>query len=152
MRKETQTMKVKDAMTSKVTLVSPAQTIREAAKLMIECDAGALPVAENDRLVGMLTDRDIVIRAVANNRSPDTPVREVMSEEVLYCFDDEDVEDVAENMGDQQVRRLLVLSREKQLVGIVSVGDLARRADPEAAGEAVAEIARPGGMHDQVKH
>jgi predicted transcriptional regulator len=79
-------------------------------------------------------------------------VRDVMSKEVLYCFDDEDVADVAENMGDQQVRRLLVLSREKQLVGIVSIGDLARRADPESAGEAVAEIARPGGMHDQVKH
>jgi CBS domain-containing protein len=145
-------MKVSEAMTRDVTVTSPSQSIAEAAKLMAECDAGALPVGENDRLVGVITDRDIAIRAVARHLSPDTPVREVMSKEVLYCFDDENLEDVAENMGEQQIRRLPVLNRDKRLVGIVSLGDLALKSKPKTAGEAVAAISRPGGAHDQTTH
>ena len=145
-------MKVSEAMTRDVTVASPSQSICEAARLMAECDAGALPVGEKDRLVGIITDRDIAIRAVARHLSPDTPVREVMSKEVLYCFEDENIEDVAANMGEQQIRRLPVLNRDKRLVGIVSLGDLALKSKPKTAGEAVAAISRPGGAHDQTTH
>ena len=145
-------MKIREAMTPNPTVVSPRQPISEAAKLMSECDAGALPVGENDRLVGMITDRDIAIRAVAEGRGPETPVRDVMSNEVLYCYEDEDIAQVAENMGEQQVRRLPVLDRDKRLVGIVSIGDLSRVAKPATAGKAVAEISQPGGSHSQSVH
>lgn len=145
-------MKVSEVMTRDVKLVSPEQSICDAAKMMAECDAGALPVGENDRLVGVITDRDIAIRAVGEHMSPDTPVREVMTPQVLYCFEDETVEHVAENMGEQQVRRLPVLTREKRLVGIVSIGDVSRKAKPNTAGKAVAAISQPGGEHSQSLH
>ena len=145
-------MKVKDVMTTNVRLASPRQSIAEAARLMAECDAGVLPVGEDDRLVGMITDRDIAIRAVAKDLPPDTAVREVMSKEVLYCFEDEALEHVADNMGEQQVRRLPVLNREKRLVGILSLGDLATVAKPKTSGQAIAAISRPGGPHDQTLH
>jgi CBS domain-containing protein len=111
-----------------------------------------LPVGEDDRLVGMITDRDIAIRAVAKDLPPDTAVREVMTKEVLYCFEDEALEHVADNMGEQQVRRLPVLNREKRLVGILSLGDLANVAKPRTSGQAIAAISRPGGAHDQTLH
>jgi CBS domain-containing protein len=136
-------------MTRDVRLLNPDQTIREAARLMIEIDAGALPVSKNDRLVGMITDRDIVIRAVAQGRSPDTKVGDVMSKEMLYCFDIDELEDVARNMGNAQIRRLPVVNRAKRLVGIVSLGDLARTDDPMTIGQAVSRVSTPGGKHDQ---
>ena len=145
-------MRVKDVMTTNVRLASPAQTIAEAARMMAECDAGVLPVGEDDRLVGMITDRDIAIRAVAQDLPPDTLVREVMSKEVLYCFEDEALEHVADNMGEQRVRRLPVLNREKRLVGILSFGDLATVTKPKTSGQAIAAISRPGGPHDQTLH
>ena len=117
-------MKVSDCMTSDVRIAAPDQTLREAAQAMARLDAGALPVGENDRLVGMITDRDIAIRGVAMGKGPEASIREVMSTDVKYCFDDEDVEDVLHNMGDLQVRRLPVLNRDKRLIGIVSLGDL----------------------------
>jgi len=142
-------MKVSEAMTRDVMMVSPTQSIAEAARMMAECDAGILPVSENDRLIGMITDRDIAIRAVAERRSPDTSVRDVMSKEVLYCFDDEDIEHVAKNMGDNQVRRLPVVNRDKRLVGIISLGDIARHTKGRTTGEAMAQIAEPSGKHSQ---
>ena|SRR5689334_5936735 len=145
-------MKVKDAMTTNVVLARPDHTICDAARLMAQCDTGVLPVGENDKLVGMITDRDIAVRAVAENKPPDTPVRDVMSKEVLYCFEDEAVEHVAQNMGDQQIRRLPVLNREKRLVGIISLGDLATITGKKTSGEAIAAISRPGGAHDQTLH
>jgi CBS domain-containing protein len=145
-------MKVSEVMTRDVVVATPKQSICDAAKLMAECDTGALPVGEDDRLVGVITDRDIAVRAVAKSLSPDTPVRDVMSKEVLYCFEDEEVEHVARNMADQQIRRLPVLNREKRLIGIVSIGDLALHAKPKTAGEAIAGISRPGGLHDQAIH
>ena len=145
-------MKVKDVMTPNVRLASPRQSIADAARMMAECDAGVLPVGEDDRLVGMITDRDIAIRAVAKDLPPDTAVREVMSKEVLYCFEDEALEHVADNMGEQQVRRLPVLNREKRLVGILSLGDLATVTKPKTSGQAIAAISRPGGAHDQTLH
>ena len=145
-------MKVRECMTHDVVVANPSQTIAEAARMMSECDAGILPVGENDRLVGIITDRDIAIRAVAKNKGPDTPIRDAMSkEQVLYCFEDDDVSDAAKNMGDQQVRRLPVLNRDKRLVGIVSLGDISKDA-ARKAGQAESEITRPGGKHDQAKH
>ena len=145
-------MKVKHVMTREVVVASPDDPICEAALRMGECDAGALPVGENDRLVGVITDRDIAVRAVARRMPPDTPVREVMSQEVLYCFDEEDVEDVARNMADQQIRRLPVVNRDKRLVGIVSLGDMSPHWRAKDAGETLAAISKPGGRHDQVLH
>ena len=138
-------MKVADAMTRDVRVANPAQSIREAAEMMAELDAGALPVGEQDRLVGMITDRDIAIRGVAKGKAPDTPIRDVMTDDVKYCFDDEEVDDVARNMADIQVRRLPVVNREKRLVGIIAIADLAANEDPEVVGEAVSGISEPAG-------
>ena len=145
-------MKVKQAMTSEVRVASPDQTIREAAQLMAELDAGALPVAENDRLVGMITDRDIAVRAVAEGLPADTPISEIMSHEVLYCYEDQALDDVARNMGQVQVRRLPVVNRDKRLVGIVSFADLARSEQPTTVGRAVSHVSEPGGKHSQTAH
>ena len=145
-------MRVSDCMTRGVETTSPQETIRDAAKMMAECDAGALPVGENDRLVGVITDRDIAIRAVAEGKGPDAKVRDVMSAEVRYCFEDDDVDEVLRNMGELQVRRLPVLSRDKRLVGIVSLSDLAMNGASATAGEALSDIARPGGEHSQTRH
>jgi CBS domain-containing protein len=145
-------MKVSEAMSRNVKMANPTQSIREAACLMAEIDAGSLPVGENDRLVGMITDRDIAVRAVAEGKSPDTKIGDIMSREVLYCFEDEDVEDVSRNMGDEKVRRLPVLNRDKRLVGIVSFGDIARSEEPDTAGRTISEISKPGGEHSQTAH
>jgi len=136
-------------MTREVRVANPTQTIRDVAKIMAEIDAGAVPVGENDRLVGMITDRDIAIRAVAEGKGPDTPVRDIMSKDIKYCYDDEDLEHVAENMGDLQVRRLPVVNRDKRLVGIVALGDVARHEDHDTTGETTAEVSKPGGKHRQ---
>ncbi len=142
-------MQVFEVMAPDVQVVSPEQTIREAARLMAERDIGALPVGENDRLVGMVTDRDIAVRAVAAGYGPDTKIEEVMSREVMYCFEDEELNHVASNMGRIKVRRLPVLNRSKRLVGIVSIGDIAAREDASHAGRAIAGISTPGGLHSQ---
>ena len=141
-------MRVSEAMTRDVRLAQPGQTIRDAARIMADIDAGAVPVSENDRLVGMITDRDIAVRAIAQGKGPDTPVREVMSQEVKYCFDDEELDHVAKNMGDIRVRRLPVVNREQRLVGIVSLGDVALKGE-RAGGKAVKGVSKPGGPHSQ---
>ena len=145
-------MKVSEAMTRDVCMADPEDSICDAAQLMADHDIGVLPVGESDRIVGMITDRDIAVRAVAQGCGPDTKVRETMSKDVMYCFEDEDLEDVARNMGDIRVRRLPVLSRDKRLVGIVSIGDLAQRQAPEETGSAMACISKPGGAHSQGVH
>jgi CBS domain-containing protein len=142
-------MRVSECMTRDVRTATPGQSIRDVAKIMAEIDAGAMPVAENDRMIGMITDRDIAIRAVAQGKGPDTPVRDVMSrEQVLYCYEDEDLDHVAKNMGEEQVRRLPVVNRDKRLVGIVSLGDLAQK-ERKAASKAVSGVSQPGGQHSQ---
>jgi CBS domain-containing protein len=147
-------MKVSEAMTREVRLARPEQTIREVARLMGELDIGAIPVEENDRLVGMITDRDIAVRAVAEGRGADTPVRDVMSREIKYCFDDQSIDEVTQNMGDLRIRRLPVVNRDKRLVGILSLGDLAvENRWQDEAGEALSQISQPGGEHSQAsKH
>ena len=138
-------MKVSEAMTREVRVAGPDQTIREAAQMMAELDAGALPVGEEDRLIGMITDRDIAVRAVAHGKSPDTRIRDVMTDDVKYCFDDEEVAEVARNMADIQVRRLPVVNRAKRLVGIVAIADIAASEAPEVVGDAVSGISEPAG-------
>jgi CBS domain-containing protein len=143
-------MKVREAMTQDVRLVRPDQPISEAARLMADLDIGALPVEEEDRLVGMITDRDIAVRAVAVGRGPDTPVRDVMSREIKYCYEDQSIDEVTQNMGELRIRRLPVLTRDKRLIGILSLGDLAiDEGARDEAGEALGGISRPGGQHSQ---
>lgn len=144
-------MKVSDAMTHQVEIANPDDPISDAARTMARIDAGALPVGENERLIGMITDRDIAIRGVAQGKSPDTPVREVMTADVRFCFEDDDLEQIADDMAELQVRRLPVVNRERRLVGIISLGDIARHHLPEATGEALQGVSRPGGQHDQVR-
>jgi CBS domain-containing protein len=141
-------MRVSDAMTRNVRVCHPEQSISDAARLMAELDCGVLPVGEHDRLVGMITDRDIAVRAVAQRKSPDTPVHEAMSAEVKYCFDDQPVDLVAKNMAELRVRRLPVVNREKRLVGILSLGDLAT-SELRAAADAMSGVSRHGGPHSQ---
>src|SRR5437868_9865719 len=126
-------MRVSEAMTRDVRVATPGQSIRDAAKAMAEIDAGVLPVGENDRLIGMITDRDIAIRGVAAGKGPQTPVGEVMSRQVLFCYDDQDLEHVAKSMGEARVRRVPVIDRAKRLVGIVSLADVALKHDAHTA-------------------
>lgn len=120
-------MLIRDCMTKEVEVADPMMSLREVAQKMRDGDFGVLPVCENDRLIGMITDRDIVTRAIAMGLSDprETKVREVLSEGVLYCYEDQTLDEVSRSMGENQVRRLPVLNRQKRLVGIVSVGDLA---------------------------
>src|SRR6266508_1665029 len=142
-------MRVREAMTHEVFIARPEQTILEAARAMSEIDIGALPVGENDRLVGMITDRDIAVRAVGRNRGPLTRVRDVMTREVKFCYDDEDADHVARNMADLQVRRLPVVDRDKRLVGILALSDLVIQAGARPAAQALEGISQPGGRHSQ---
>ena len=133
-------MKIGQVMTTRVSWVGPDFTVAEIARRMRADDIGSVPVAYNDRLIGMVTDRDIVLRAVADGGDIErVTAREVMSASVLYCFDDENVATVLHNMGKNQVRRLPVVDRDKRLVGVVSLGDLSR-ASQDKAGNALREI------------
>lgn len=134
---------INEVMTRDVKVASPDQTIREAASIMAQSDIGSLPVGENDRLIGMLTDRDIALRAVAEGRDPETPVRAVMTGAIRYCFDDEDVSDVAKNMADLGVRRLPVVDRDKRLVGIVSLANIALCEDGASTETLLGGVATP---------
>jgi CBS domain-containing protein len=142
-------MQVADVMTRDVRVANPDQSIFEAAKLMEEYDCGALPVAEGDKLIGMATDRDIVVRALAQGKSGDTKISEVMTQDIKYCFEDEDVEDVAQNMGELQVRRLPVVNRDKRLVGIVTMGDLSQTSENQSIADALSDISEPSSPGDQ---
>jgi CBS domain-containing protein len=142
-------MQVREVMSVQVNVANPRQSIREAAQMMAAIDAGALPVGENDRLVGMITDRDIAVRAVAAGKGPETPIREVMSADVKYCFADDEVDEVAHNMADIKLRRLPVLDDRKRLVGIISLADIALAEGPSPAGHAICGISEPGGDHSQ---
>lgn len=135
-------MKVNQMMSGDVYVVAPDDSLRNAANLMAEKDVGSLPVGEGDRLVGFITDRDIAVRAVACGLGPDASVRKIMSEDVRYCFDDEDVDQVARNMADLEVRRLPVVNRDKRLVGMVSLANFAQ-SDARASQDLLEGVARP---------
>lgn len=141
-------MQVEQCMTRDVRVISPDDTIERAAQVMGQIDAGVLPVSNGERLVGMITDRDIAIRGVGEGCRPDARVRDIMSTEVKYCYADEDTSEVLDNMAQIQVRRLPVVDQDKRLVGIVSIGDLAKE-EQSATGEALGDIARPSALHSQ---
>lgn len=140
-------MRVCDAMTPSVQLCTPQDSIRDAAEAMTALNVGLLPVADNDRLVGMISDRDIATRGVAMGRGPDALVRDVMTTDVKYCFEDQDLDEITRNMADIQVRRLPVLNRDKRLVGIIALGDIAVSKAGDDATTALCGISQPGGQH-----
>jgi CBS domain-containing protein len=135
--------KISEVMTRDIQVANPEQSIRDAAMTMAREDIGSLPVGENDRLIGMITDRDIALRAVAEGRGPDTTVREVMTKDIKYCYDDEDVGHVAQSMAELQVRRLPVINRDKRLVGIVALSNVAQCGDKRATQEMLRGVATP---------
>lgn len=135
--------KISEVMTRNVHIANPDQTIREIADAMAKDDVGSLPVGENDRLIGMITDRDIVLRAVAKGRDPKTPVRDVMTDRIQYCYEDDDVLGVAENMAHLGVRRLAVLNHDKRLVGIVALSDVANCGETKATTKLLKGVAEP---------
>ena len=136
--------KLSDVMSRDVIVISPEASIHQAAQKMRIGDCGLLPVGENDRLIGAISDRDIVIRAVADNKAPSTKVREVMSEGVFWAYEDDSVDEAARLMSERQVRRLPVVNRDKRLVGIVSLGDFAVEAsDMQPVQEALTEVSQP---------
>jgi len=144
-------MNVSECMTANPRVCAPGDTIRDVARAMKEVDSGFLPVGENDRLVGMVTDRDLAVRAIAEGMGPDTPVREVMTREVQYCFEDNDLDDVAARMSDLQVRRLPVLNRDKRLVGVISLGDMSHADDDGGirTAAALSQVTEPSSRHNQ---
>ncbi len=144
-------MKISEVMSRDAKIVPPNTTIGAAAKLMEEHDIGFLPVGD-ERLRGAITDRDIAIRAVAHGKDHSTPVSEIMTDEILYCFEDQDIGEVCHNMAEMQIRRLPVIDRDKRLVGVVSLADAIRAHEERAAEEAMEGIVRPGGRHTQSAH
>ena len=142
-------MKINEVMTRDVQTVTPDQTAREAATFMLNSDAGSMPVTDGDRLIGMVTDRDIAVRGVARGHGPDTPVRDIMTSGIICARFDDDVEEVAKKMSEAQVRRLPVIDDQERLCGIVSLGDLSRETDGETAHHALEGVSAPGGQHQQ---
>jgi CBS domain-containing protein len=142
-------MKVSDVMSRDVQTVRPDQTAQEAASFMLRADAGAIPVTEGDRLIGMITDRDIAVRGIAEGHGPDTPVRELMTNDVVAARIGDDVDDVAVRMSEAQVRRLPVVDEQENLVGIVSLGDISQKGDDRVAEQALEGVTEPGGQHQQ---
>ena len=142
-------MKISDVMTRDVRTVRPDTTAQEAASFMLQEDAGSMPVKDGDRLIGMVTDRDIAVRGVAKGYGPDTPVSELMTNELICARIDDDVEEVASRMSQAQVRRLPVIDENENLCGIVSLGDLSRETDDESAHRALEGVSEPGGQHQQ---
>jgi len=142
-------MKVSEVMTSDVQTVSADQTAREAASFMLRAEAGSIPVCEGDKVIGIITDRDIAVRGVAEGRGPETPVSDLMSDGIICAHEDDDVEEIARRMSQEQVRRLPVVDSDQRLVGIVSLGDLARETRGEEAQQAFEGVSQPGGEHQQ---
>jgi len=142
-------MKISEVMTRDVQTVTPEQTAQEAASFMLSAEAGSIPVTDGDRLIGMITDRDIAVRGVAKGHGPDTPVRDLMSSGLICARDTDNVDDVANKMAAAQVRRLPVVDDQERLCGIVSLGDLSREAKGEQATQALEGVSQPGGQHQQ---
>lgn len=125
-------MLIRDVMSRKPEFMSSTTSLKKAAAEMQKLDCGFIPIGDNDRLIGVITDRDMAIRGVASGKDPDkTTVKEIMTDKVLYCFEDDDVKKAADSMSKQQIRRLIVLNKEKRMTGIVSLGDIARKCSDE---------------------
>jgi len=135
-------MHVKDIMSVDFHIASPQTTLREAAEMMRNGDFGYLPVGDNIKLKGAVTDRDLVIRALAAGLGPDTPLSDVMSETIVYCFEDDDLREAADLMKREQIRRLAVLNDSRRLVGVITLGDIARADEQRLAGEIELQVAQ----------
>src|SRR4029078_7788577 len=131
-------MKISDVMTRDVQTIRPDQSAQDAARFMLKSEAGSIPVTDGDRLIGMITDRDIAVRGVAKGVGPDTPVRELMTDDIICARFDDDIADVASRMSEAQVRRLPVVDENEKLCGIVSLGDLSQQREKEGAAQALA--------------
>ena len=142
-------MKVSEVMTRDVQTVRPDQRVQDAASFMLSADAGSIPVTDGERLIGMITDRDIAVRGIAKGYGPDTPVRELMTDDLVIVRVDDTIEDAASKMSEAQVRRLPVIDQDERLCGIVSLGDLSREADDDCASQALEGVSQPGGEHRQ---
>jgi CBS domain-containing protein len=142
-------MKVSEVMTRDVQTIRPDQPVQEAASFMLSADAGSIPVTDGDRLIGMITDRDIAVRGVAKGYGPETPVRELMTDDMIIARLDDDTDDIASRMSSAQVRRLPVVDENERLCGIVSLGDLTQKASDSAAEQALEGVTEPGGDHRQ---
>ena len=140
-------MKIAEVMTSDVAVAAPDMALQDAAQLMRQGDTGFLPVCDGEKLIGTLTDRDIVMRSTAEGHDPRvTPVRQAMSADVVYCFEDQDTNEAAALMAEKQVRRLPILGRDARLTGVLSIGDVATRTpDDDLVGMAVEDISQPAG-------
>ena len=142
-------MRIAEVMTRDVRVIDPERSVRDAARLMDHLNVGSLPVCDGERLVGMITDRDIAVRGVAKGFAPDTPVSELMTKDCITAREDDDVSTIASKMSEAQVRRLPVIDDQERLCGIVSLGDLSRDGDDQSASQALAGVSQPGGQHRQ---
>ena len=142
-------MKISDLMTTELETVTPEQTAKEAAGFMLSADTGSIPVCDNGKVIGMITDRDIAVRGVAEGLGPETSVRDLMSKDIVCAREDDDVTAIAQKMSDSQVRRLPVVDANQKLVGMISLGDLSREADNGAANKALEGVSAPGGQRQQ---
>ena len=136
-------MKVRDVMTRDVQVALPGDSIQQVARLMREFDTGAIPVVDEGRVIGLITDRDIVLRVVAEGRPLELPVSEALTPDVEFCFEDDDLVEVSEKMGRLQLRRMIILGPDRKLAGILSLGDLAQETDLEESGLTLEEISKP---------
>ena len=137
-------MKVRDAMTTEVEVATPVDTIQQVARRMSELDTGVMPVCDGQRVQGIITDRDITIRVVAEGGDINSPVSQYMTEDVEYAYESDDLEKVAKRMGDLQIRRMIVVTENKDLAGIISLGDLAREGKAKVIGNVLEDISEPG--------
>ena len=137
-------MKVKDAMTTEVEIARPVDTIQQVARKMSELDTGVMPVCDGTRVQGIITDRDIAIRVVAEGGDINAPVSQYMTEDVEYAYESDDLDKVAKRMGDLQIRRMIVVDSNKDLAGIISLGDLAREGKAKTIGNVLEDISEPG--------
>ena len=142
-------MKISDVMTTELETVTPEQTAKDAAGFMLSADTGSIPVCDNGKVIGMITDRDIAVRGVAEGLGPETSVRDLMSKDIICAHEDDDVASIAQKMSDSQVRRLPVVDANQKLVGMISLGDLSREADNGAANKALEGVSAPGGQRQQ---
>ncbi len=142
-------MNIRDLMTTDIQKVSPTDTVQQAASFMLSADTGSIPVCEDNRVVGMITDRDIAVRGTAKGLGPNCSVRELMSDDVICASESDDVQAIARQMADRQVRRMPVVDSDQNLVGMVSLGDLSRQGKEEAATTALEGVTAKGGQHQQ---
>ena len=139
-------MKLKEIMTLDVEVIHPDDSLQTAAQKMQDRDIGFLPVCDGDRLVGVVSDRDIIVRVIAEGMDPKAMIgRDLVTAPVIYCFEDQDVDEAARIMQDNQIRRLVILNRDKRLVGVVSLGDLARNRPADRSGEVLQSVSEPDG-------